>query len=122
MNVGLRFDPSFWIGFYSNGNLLMVFCSFLFIYFTPLQTLLLLGLFIDKLTLASEAHKHKGCFSAEELEDGALKILRRNRYLKDGHIDETQYHKLGTKKTCPAVLHSQSVDYNNRSVSPWRYR
>ncbi|CDQ64532.1 interleukin 17C1 precursor [Oncorhynchus mykiss] len=89
--------------------------------FKIMQTLLLLGLFIDKLTLASEAHKHKGCFSAEELEDGALKILRRNRYLKDGHIDETQYHKLGTKKTCPAVLHSQSVDYNNRSVSPWRY-
>uniref|UniRef100_A0A8C7C565 Interleukin-17C-like n=2 Tax=Oncorhynchus kisutch TaxID=8019 RepID=A0A8C7C565_ONCKI len=89
--------------------------------FKIMQTLLLLGLFIDKLTLASETHKHKGCFSAEELEDGALKILRRNRYLKDGHIDETQYHKLGTKKTCPAVLHSQSVDYNNRSVSPWRY-
>ncbi|XP_020311619.1 interleukin-17C-like [Oncorhynchus tshawytscha] len=89
--------------------------------FKIMQTLILLGLVIAKCTWTSEAHKYKKCFSTEKLEHRALKILQRNRYQTDVHIDETQYHKLGMKKTCPTVLRSQSVDYNNRSVSPWRY-
>ncbi|XP_010882467.1 interleukin-17C [Esox lucius] len=88
--------------------------------FKIMQTLLLLCIFIGGLSWASEARKLKGCFTAEELESGALKIIRRHRYPTEDELK--RLHPNHSEKNCPTSLNARSLDYSHRSVSPWRYR
>ncbi|KAJ7997739.1 hypothetical protein DPEC_G00215250 [Dallia pectoralis] len=84
-----------------------------------MQALLLLCVCIGVWSEALEAHKHKGCFSAEELQGGVQRLLRRTRYPTEEEL--MRLTPVESKKRCPVSLQEHLIDYSQRSVSPWRY-
>ncbi|KAI1904562.1 hypothetical protein AGOR_G00006910 [Albula goreensis] len=75
-------------------------------------------------TCSSEAKKPVGCFSKKELVDHAEHFMAKYLHWSHNHmIQSLEDPNSRTEPSCSNFkLQTSSADYNNRSVSPWRYR
>ncbi|KAJ8416310.1 hypothetical protein AAFF_G00383320 [Aldrovandia affinis] len=73
---------------------------------------------------SAAARKPVGCFNKNELTDRAEHFMM--KYLHRSHDHMVQSLEDPNPRTVPSCsnfkLQTSSADYNNRSVSPWRYR